>query len=187
MHNPEVLFLDEPTSGLDPVSRTRIWEEVQRLNAAGITIFLTTQYLEEADALAHRVGIIDHGLIIAEDTPDSLKRQYGADVIVAELDVESDIAPACAALEALPGIDRVDRHGREITIVTRDAGSQLSPVAIALSACNASVANLTMRRPSLDDVYLQLTGAHLELDHEDSDVENAVRSGATRAEDKAPR
>src|SRR5438034_863866 len=78
IHNPQVLFLDEPTTGLDPGSRARVWDEVQRLNEAGITIFLTTQYLEEADALAHRVGIIDRGRIIADGTPAQLKHAFGS-------------------------------------------------------------------------------------------------------------
>src|SRR5439155_14854320 len=86
IHGPDVLFLDEPTTGLDPMSRARVWEEVRRLNHQGITIFLTTQYLEEADTLAHRVGIIDRGRIIAEGAPDELKRSVGSDVIVASVD-----------------------------------------------------------------------------------------------------
>ena len=87
IHNPEVLFLDEPTTGLDPASRAKVWEEVQRLNhELGMTIFLTTQYLEEADALADRVGIIDHGRIIAEGTPAELKRSIGADVVTVRVD-----------------------------------------------------------------------------------------------------
>src|SRR5205823_10880966 len=87
MHNPHVLFLDEPTTGLDPVSRLRVWEEVRRLNEElGMTIFLTTQYLEEADALADRVGIINDGRIVAEGSPDDLKRRVGTDVIVARVD-----------------------------------------------------------------------------------------------------
>src|SRR5207249_4692756 len=87
IHNPEVLFLDEPTTGLDPLSRAKVWEEVRRLNAElGMTIFLTTQYLEEADVLADRVGIIDHGRIVAEGTPAELKRSIGTDMIVARVD-----------------------------------------------------------------------------------------------------
>ena len=90
VHDPQILFLDEPTTGLDPVSRVRVWEEVRRLNAdLGMTIFLTTQYLEEADELAGRVGIIDHGRIVAEGTPTELKRSVGSDMIVARLDGEA--------------------------------------------------------------------------------------------------
>ena len=95
VHNPEVLFLDEPTTGLDPVSRARVWEEVRRLNEElGMTIFLTTQYLEEADELADRVGIIDDGRLVAEGTPADLKRSVGTDVIIARVDGEPGRAPA---------------------------------------------------------------------------------------------
>ena len=87
VHNPEILFLDEPTTGLDPASRTSVWEEVRRLNdELGMTIFLTTQYLEEADELCGRVGIIDRGRIVAEGSPDDLKRAVGADIIIARVD-----------------------------------------------------------------------------------------------------
>jgi ABC-2 type transport system ATP-binding protein len=105
IHNPHVLFLDEPTTGLDPASRARVWEEVRRLNHEdGITIFLTTQYLEEADELADRVGIIDHGHLITEGTPTELKRSQGSDVIVARLDGGAE--RACHAVEAVAGSTR---------------------------------------------------------------------------------
>jgi len=161
IHNPTVLFLDEPTTGLDPASRARVWDEVRRLNATGMTIFLTTQYLEEADELADRVGIIDRGRIIAEDSPDALKRELGADVIVAR--VEGDAAHAREALAAIPTVERVDVHGDALTVVAPDAPTLLSPVAVALAECGVRVLDLTMRTPTLDDVFLELTGGHLEL------------------------
>src|SRR5215468_7542961 len=102
VHNPEVVFLDEPTTGLDPASRARVWSEIRRLNQElGITIFLTTQYLEEADELADRVGIIDHGVIVAEGTPAELKRSVGSDVIVARVDGAASAARSAVA--AVPG------------------------------------------------------------------------------------
>ena len=164
IHNPEVLFLDEPTTGLDPASRNKVWEEVERLNRAGMTILLTTQYLEEADALCHRVGIIDRGKIIAEGAPTDLKREFGTDVIVAE--VEGDIERACGAVEALEGVQRVERHGNVLTVVADVASALLSPVAVALERCDVPVQHLTLRRPTLDDVFLELTGGHLQLDEE---------------------
>ena len=106
IHDPEVLFLDEPTTGLDPVSRVRVWDEVRRLNQEfGVTVFLTTQYLEEADALADRVGIIDQGRIVQEGTPSDLKRSVGADVIVVNL--TDNLEQAVAAAKALPAVEEV--------------------------------------------------------------------------------
>jgi ABC-2 type transport system ATP-binding protein len=160
IHNPDVLFLDEPTTGLDPVSRARVWEEVRRLNRhLGTTIFLTTQYLEEADALADRVGIIDHGRIIADGHPDELKRSLGSDVVVAEVD--GDPAPAVASVRGLAGVDHVEARGTELKIGVKDGPSALSPIAIALHGCGVPVRNLTLRVPTLDDVFLELTGAHI--------------------------
>ena len=160
IHNPDVLFLDEPTTGLDPVSRARVWEEVRRLNRhLGTTIFLTTQYLEEADALADRVGIIDHGRIIADGHPDELKRSLGSDVVVAEVD--GDPAPAVASVRGLAGVDHVEARGTELKIGVKDGPSALSPIAIALHGCGVPVRNLTLRIPTLDDVFLELTGAHI--------------------------
>ena len=161
VHNPEVLFLDEPTTGLDPLSRNRIWEEVKRLNAElGTTIFLTTQYLEEADELADRVGIIDHGRLVAEGSPEELKRSVGTDVIVAR--VEGDTDEACAAVAAVPEVDRVEAHHDEIVISTANGAAVLSPVAVALDGSGMKVVDLTLRTPTLDDVFLQLTGDHIQ-------------------------
>jgi ABC-2 type transport system ATP-binding protein len=163
VHNPHILFLDEPTTGLDPVSRVAVWSEVRRLNQElGMTIFLTTQYLEEADELADRVGIIDHGRIVAEGTPAELKRSVGADVIVARID--GDPASVTAMLEALPVVHGVEVHGQELVVTTDSGPAAVSPVAVALSACNVTVRELTLRTPTLDDVFLDLTGTHIERD-----------------------
>jgi ABC-2 type transport system ATP-binding protein len=160
IHNPSVLFLDEPTTGLDPATRARVWEEVRRLNAQdGITIFLTTQYLEEADELAHRVGIIDQGKLIAEGTPTELKRSLGSDVIVARVDGEA--ARACAAVRGVAGVDQADVHGDELAIRVHDGAAAISPVAVALHGCGVAVRDLTLRTPTLDDVFLELTGGHI--------------------------
>jgi ABC-2 type transport system ATP-binding protein len=160
IHNPEVLFLDEPTTGLDPSSRAKVWEEVQRLNTElGMTIFLTTQYLEEADALADRVGIIDHGKIIAEGTPAELKRSIGADVIAVRV---ADVARAEPVIAAVPGIDAVESRGDEILAATSDGPGHVSPLLVALADADIPVRSLTLREPSLDDVFLTLTGQHLE-------------------------
>jgi ABC-2 type transport system ATP-binding protein len=161
VHNPQVLFLDEPTTGLDPASRARAWSEIRRLNEElGTTIFLTTQYLEEADELAHRVAIIDRGRIVADGTPGELKRSVGADVIVAR--VAGDAMAARPLVEALPGVLGVEAHGDELVIATADGAGAISPVAVALAGSNTAVRDLTLRTPTLDDVFLELTGTHIE-------------------------
>ena len=161
VHTPSLLFLDEPTTGLDPSSRARVWDEVRRLNATeGMTIFLTTQYLEEADELASRVGIIDHGRLATQGTPADLKRAVGADVV--EADVHGDIEQAAAAVRALAEIEEVVVAGHVLTIRTANGSAALSPVALALAASGAEVRGLTLRTPTLDDVFLQLTGGHLQ-------------------------
>jgi ABC-2 type transport system ATP-binding protein len=163
VHNPAVLFLDEPTTGLDPISRNRVWEEVRRLNdELGMTIFLTTQYLEEADELAHRVGIIDRGRIVAEDTPDALKRSLGADVIVARVD--GDVGRACTMLERLDGIESVRGDGDTISVRATHGDEAIGQVAVVLHDCGVAIRSLTLRTPTLDDVFLSLTGAHLQED-----------------------
>lgn len=164
VHNPDVLFLDEPTTGLDPVSRAVVWGEVRRLNEELVmTIFLTTQYLEEADELAHRVGIIDAGNIVAEGTPEALKRGVGNDVIVAEVDpTHGDLA--VSSLASIGAIDSVEAHAGEITVRTENGSALLSPVAVALAEVGVTVRSLTLRTPTLDDVFLQMTGSHIEAE-----------------------
>ena len=159
IHRPQVLFLDEPTTGLDPASRSSVWAEVRRLNREnGMTIFLTTQYLEEADELADRVGIIANGLIVAEGAPTELKREIGADVIQAEVD--GDPALAADAVRAIDGIDEVQIHNNELAVATSNGAGLIAQVAVALNGCGVPVRSLTLRTPTLDDVYLDVTGTH---------------------------
>ncbi|MBW8826683.1 MAG: ATP-binding cassette domain-containing protein [Acidobacteria bacterium] len=161
VHNPEILFLDEPTTGLDPVSRVSVWKEVRRLNdELGMTIFLTTQYLEEADELCGRVGIIDRGRLVAEGTPDDLKRSVGADIIIARVD--GDAEALCPTIQALPAVQSVEAHGNELVIATDNGSAAISPIAVALNSCEVAVRDLTLRTPTLDDVFLELTGSHIE-------------------------
>ena len=160
VHNPEVLFLDEPTTGLDPMSRTRVWDEVRRLNEElGVTIFLTTQYLEEADALAHRVGILNAGRLVAEGTPAELKRRVGNDVIISRLD--GDAAAVRSAVGAVDGVEAVEAHGNELVVTATNGAASIGPVAVALDGCGVPVRDLTLRTPTLDDVFLELTGSHM--------------------------
>ena len=168
VHNPQVLFLDEPTTGLDPASRARVWSEIRRLNQQlGMTIFLTTQYLEEADELAHRVGIIDRGRIVAEGTPDELKRSVGTDVIVAR--VAGDAEAARPLIGGIPGVLSVEAHGQELVVATSNGAAAISPVAVALASSKMTVRDLTLRTPTLDDVFLELTGTHIERDNTQED------------------
>jgi len=161
MHNPEILFLDEPTTGLDPVSRARVWDEVRRLNTElGMTIFLTTQYLEEADALADRVGIIDGGRLVLEGEPEALKHEIGQDVVVVEINGEGEVA--MAAVRALPCASQVASYDGQLVVHVEGAGSAaIGPIAVALDRSGVAVANLSLRRPTLDDVFLEATGARL--------------------------
>ncbi len=157
VHNPDVLFLDEPTTGLDPASRMRVWEEVRRLNdQLGMTIFMTTQYLEEADELAGRVGIIDGGRLVAEGTPDELKRSVGQDVIVVR--IEGDPVLAAEAIRRVPGVDAVEPRHDELIVSVAYGAAAIGPVAVALADTSVTLRDLTLRTPTLDDVYLQLTG-----------------------------
>ena len=157
VHSPSVLFLDEPTTGLDPASRARVWQEVVSLNEQlGVTIFLTTQYLEEADRLAQRVGIIDRGRIVAEGTPADLKRQVGADLVVITTDGELD--GVVDRLRALEGVDRVEVRGHELTLSTPRGAAVLGRVALTLEEAGIHAQELTLRTPTLDDVFLELTG-----------------------------
>jgi ABC-2 type transport system ATP-binding protein len=157
VHNPEVLFLDEPTTGLDPESRGHVWAEVRRLNTErGITIFLTTQYLEEADALAGRIGIIDHGRLIAEGAPEALKHSIGDDLIVAVVDGEDDAA--LDRLRALRAVSAVSRNENRILVATPDAATAISPVSVELNDSSLVVRSITLRSPTLDDVFRELTG-----------------------------
>jgi ABC-2 type transport system ATP-binding protein len=168
VHNPEVLFLDEPTTGLDPVSRAKVWEEVRRLNAElGVTIFLTTQYLEEADRLTDRVGIIDKGRIVAEGTPAELKRSVGQDLVV--ISTRGELDGVVERLRALEAVERVDAHDGELTVATPDGSRAVGRVAVALEEAGVAVERLTLRTPTLDDVFLEVTGNRMR-DPEDEEA-----------------
>ncbi len=168
IHNPEVLFLDEPTTGLDPISRARVWEEVRRVNRErDVTIFLTTQYLEEADELADRVGIINRGRLMAEGTPADLKRSLGNDVIIAQVDGQAE--QAREAVRHLEGVVGVDATGSDVIIQASNGAAVISSVALALYERRVEVREITLRTPTLDDVFLSVAGARMEAEAEDED------------------
>ena len=159
VHEPRVLFLDEPTTGLDPMSRRAIWQEVGKLNAEGTTVFLTTQYLEEADQLANRVGIIDFGRIVAEDTPARLKAQIGRP----HLEIKLTDGAASRAQEVVGRFGRPlpSKDGSILVEVERGA-AEIAPVVRALDDAGLAVESLDLVEPTLDDVFLEKTGHHLE-------------------------
>jgi ABC-2 type transport system ATP-binding protein len=161
VHRPRILFLDEPTTGLDVQSRTALWEEVARLASDdGVTVFLTTQYLEEADALADRVGIIDHGRIVAEGTPESLKAQIGRPTVEA-IPADSSDREALTAVLARFG-EPAESVPRGAAVLLRGGESDLAGVVRALDAEGIAVEHLQLHAPSLNDVFLAKTGRSLE-------------------------
>ncbi|MEX1143038.1 MAG: ATP-binding cassette domain-containing protein [Thermoleophilaceae bacterium] len=163
VHRPRVLFLDEPTTGLDPQSRASLWQEVERLSTEdGVTVFLTTQYLEEADVLAARVGIIDDGKLVAEGTPAALKAEIGdpgLEAVPAEADRRADMA---RVLERFGDGECVHHERGSIGVRLRGGDTALADVVRALDAQGIAVASLQLHAPTLDDVFLAKTGRSLE-------------------------
>jgi ABC-2 type transport system ATP-binding protein len=160
-HRPRILFLDEPTTGLDIQSRTALWEEVARLaNDDGVTVFLTTQYLEEADALANRVGIIDHGRIVAEGTPAELKAEIGRPTVEA-VPRDPDDHDRMAAVLARFG-EPAGASPRGVAVRLGGGEAELAEVVRALDSEQIAIEHLQLHAPSLDDVFLAKTGRSLE-------------------------
>jgi ABC-2 type transport system ATP-binding protein len=165
VHSPSVLFLDEPTTGLDPASRLTIWEEVRRINNAGTTVFLTTQYLEEADQLCDRLAIIDRGEIVAEGTPEQLKSAMGHDVLTITI-ADADHDAARAAVAGMPGVQQVVEE-RDALALYVDNGAQSVPLVVRrLDEAGLEAKAISVARPTLDDVFLKATGRRLEGDEE---------------------
>src|SRR2546423_5527108 len=160
VHSPDVLFLDEPTTGLDPASRLTVWAEVGRINGAGTTVFLTTQYMEEADQLCDRLAIIDAGEIVADGTPERLKAQMGHDVVTLALD-GADTATTEAALGALPGLERVVAEPDQLALYLEEGAGSIAEIVRRLDRDGIQVGAIAVSRPSLDDVFLQATGRRL--------------------------
>lgn len=159
IHQPSVLFLDEPTTGLDPMSRITLWEEVRRLNAEGTTVLLTTQYLEEADQLADRVAIIDHGRIVRQGTPTVLKAEVGAPTLL--VSVAQHQGPTAAALLENFGDIRPTPEGT-LGVGLAGGAAQVTDVVRAFDEAGIRIHHLELNEPSLDDVFAEATGHRLE-------------------------
>jgi ABC-2 type transport system ATP-binding protein len=161
VHRPRILFLDEPTTGLDPQSRNALWEEVARLvSEEGMTVFLTTQYLEEADLMANRVGIIDHGDIVAEGTPAALKAEIGRSTLEVLPENPNEFAAVGAVLERFGELSNAANKG--VAVRLRPGDADLAGVIRALDGANLRIANVELRAPTLDDVFLVKTGRSLQ-------------------------
>ncbi len=162
VHQPQILFLDEPTTGLDPASRRDIWDEIRRLNSQfGMTIFLTTQYLEEADALARRVAIINQGEIAISGTPSGLKAEMGGDSINLDFAAEQEVRAAEQLLTASRdelGIDRLQSDQLTLRLYLRNAAAAVAAVVRKLDTVDVHPRQLTLSQPTLDDVFLRVTG-----------------------------
>jgi len=160
VHDPQVLFLDEPTAGLDPQSRAHMWDEVRRLRSAGMTVFITTHYLEEADALCDRIAIIDHGEIVAEGTPEELKREISGDVLAVAINGTASKAADLLAAESFVR-DLEDREEGTLRLHV-DAGATAIPQILrVLDGAGIELDGIELHRPSLDDVFLTKTGRSL--------------------------
>ncbi len=173
VHSPRVLFLDEPTTGLDPVSRRAIHEEVQKLNAEGTTVFLTTQYLEEADKLADRVGIISGGRLVAEGTPSALKAEVGKPHLELSLVDRDGTENRAEGVLARFGRPLPARDGT-LLVELEHGTTEVGPIVVALNNEGLAVESLDLVQPTLDDVFLEKTGRHLEGAEQDTGEVEAV-------------
>jgi ABC-2 type transport system ATP-binding protein len=163
IHEPKVVFLDEPTSGLDPQSRAHMWDEIRRLRAEGMTVFITTHYLDEADALCDRLSIMDYGEIVASGTPADLKREISGDVVRVGLTPDA-VSAAAEALDATPYISKLETHDDSVRLYVEDGATAIPLILRALDAASVPLGSIELNRPSLDDVFLTKTGRSLRED-----------------------
>lgn len=184
VHRPRVLFLDEPTAGLDPQSRAGLWEHVRALREQqGMTLLLTTHYLEEADQLCDRVLVIDGGRVVAADTPEALKSAVGGDLVALATDEPGDAARAVGRM--FPGVDLEKRPGL-LHFHLRDAQSHLPELLRGLDLAGIRLASVAVTRPSLDDVFLRLTGRSLDGRSAGTDVKNPASGSEPGSADGGP-
>jgi ABC-2 type transport system ATP-binding protein len=178
---PSVLFLDEPTSGLDPRSRISLWEVIGQLVSDGTTLLLTTQYLEEADRLAQSVAVIDRGTVIAQGTPDELKSRVGGEVLEVAVDPPSEAVAAAGALGSLAtGEAQIDANAGRVAVPVQGGSSLLAQAVRLLDGAGIAIVDLAVRRPTLDDVFLTLTGHAAEESAEAAEEPAAEPAGRRR-------
>jgi ABC-2 type transport system ATP-binding protein len=179
MHRPSVVFLDEPTTGLDPISRAAIWRYVRELNTGdGVTFFLTTQYMEEADQLAQDVAIMSAGHIVTRGSPADLKAQIGADVITVHIEGdEHQLDRATAAVRPLDGLEDARSVDGSLIIYVRDGQRAIARVVMLLGEASVPIGEISLAHPTLDDVFLRITGHHIEADDPYQATETLERSG----------
>ena len=160
IHEPKVVFLDEPTTGLDPQSRAHMWDEVRRLRAEGMTVFITTHYLDEADALCDRISIMDHGEIVASGTPASLKREISGDVVRVGIPT-GHAARAAEVLGTVDFVNKLETQDEGVRLYVDDGATAIPAILRALDAASVQLGTIELHRPSLDDVFLTKTGRSL--------------------------
>ena len=164
MHKPTLLFLDEPTTGLDPQNRRAMWDELEKLNRDGMTIFLTTQYMEEADTLCERLAIIDNGMIVSEGSPTALKATLGGEVLTLSFTTDEPevlqnlIGRGAEALRDVAGLDEVREADREVLANLSGSPHDVLPEALKALAAAGVEARIAVSPPTLDDVFIKVTG-----------------------------
>jgi len=160
IHEPKVVFLDEPTSGLDPQSRAHMWDEIRRLRDEGMTVFITTHYLDEADALCDRISIMDYGEIVASGTPAELKREISGDVVQVGLPLSS-VAAAAEIFEGVEFVNKLETQDDGLRLYVDEGATAIPLILRALDAASVPLGTIELHRPSLDDVFLTKTGRSL--------------------------
>jgi len=183
LHRPQLIFLDEPTLGLDIQTRRKIWDYIRQLRQEGLTVFLTTHYMEEADQLCDRVAILDRGELKALDTPQNLKAKLGGDVITVGL-ADSSESASRRARELFAGMDwvnRVETHPHGLVLISRNGDATIPRLVQAASGSGIEIASLTLKRPSLDDVFLTYTGHDLREEEGGADAFRRMARGVRQA------